>query len=271
MVTDPKARTGHPLIIIGVVLGVVAAILIVVAVGSSKGSSAPPVPTTGVVTTTTNLVAGATITQKDVTIKPVPTTLVPYQALTSYAEVVGKVASVSLPNNTFITASQVTTSGSTTIAPVGPSLLAVPGGDVAIAIPATVGTATASGGTPSLLSGSVTAVGFYIEKGSAIDILVQNSNGSIEYAFQNLPIIAVGQYSGTAAAATSASPSVYVVAVSLQTAQALDYMYKNEASSIVGYALVSQANETSPETPNVGSSSRAQFGLNNFAALFPGF
>ena len=176
-----------------------------------------------------NIPAGTAITADMVTSASVPTTAVPADAYTAATSVVGKTTTVAVAQNTplvpaFFTAppltAATTTSGTGTPVSVETQITK---GSVALAIP-TASVVSPINGTlnaaqTSTLGGELVSVGYYIQPGDHIDILVDTGAPAVgtRFAFQDIPVLRVG----TSSSAANSSPSVLIVEVARSQAALL--------------------------------------------------
>ena len=178
-----------------------------------------------IVVTKGNIPAGTAITADMVTSASVPTTAVPADAYTAASSVVGKTTTVAVAQNTplvpaFFSAPPLTaaTTNATTGAPVSVETQIVKG-FVALAIPAAPPSPpTATSGFQENqfgLAGEQAAVGYYVQPGDHIDILIDPGNGGIRFSFQDVPVLRVGTQGA------SAAPNVFIVEVPRSQAELL--------------------------------------------------
>ena len=198
------------LLVGGIVFALLAGVVVFLAVSRSTGGSAPQnnTPTVNVVVAAANIASGQTIKADQLTTHAYPTTIVPSGYLSLTSEATGKIATIAISAGPPITAGLLTTSGGTSVVPLPGNQLDIAAGDVALAIPA-------SGSTADTATALMT-VGYYVEAGDHIDILVDDggptatSNDAV-YGFQDVPVLAVGGQS-TAPASPAATASTAVPA-----------------------------------------------------------
>lgn len=207
-------------LLLGIVLAALAFGGVLFALRQSGGA------TVSIVVTKSNIPAGTALTSDMVTSTSVPTSAVPADAFTSSSSVVGKTTTVAVAQNTplvpaFFSAPPITsttTSSSGSSAPVSVETQIVKG-YVALAIPAAPASPPSSNSGAQMntfgLAGDQASVGYYIQPGDHIDILVDPGNGGIRFAFQDVPVLRVGT------PGASAGPSIYVVEVPRSQAELL--------------------------------------------------
>ncbi len=189
--------------------------MVFLAVQRTTGTPAQGTTSTDqVVVAATAIPAGQKITAAELTTRAFPTNNVPVGYLSLASEAIGKIAAVTITAGLPITADLLTTTPGTTNVPI-PNQLDIAPGDVALAIPA-------SGTTPDTSTALMT-VGFYIQAGDHIDILVDDGGPSadsndVSYGFQDVPVLAVGgQTASTASPAATttttapASPTYLII------------------------------------------------------------
>ena len=247
--TKPKNKV---FLLLGIVLAALAFGGVLFAL-RQNGASAP---TQSVVVAKHSISAGTTITADLITVVDEPQTAVPSDAFAVPSAVVNKTPTVTIGANDPIVpaffaaqpiAAQTTgPNGTTTPVSLETSLTK---GYVALAIPAAgIGTGT----TPDLAS-----AGLYIVPGDHIDILIDPgvpNNPGIRYSFQDVPVLRVGS------AGASAAPTVFVVEVSRDQAEALTALMTGKVpQTFVKYVLRPQsewgklAPDNSSYTPNYES------------------
>jgi hypothetical protein len=146
--------------------------------------------------------------------------------------------------------------------PVPASQLVIASGDVALAIPA-------SGSTSDTATALMT-VGYYIEAGDHIDILVDDGGASptdndAVYGFQDVPVLAVGgeaapaaSPAATATTATLATPTYFVIELPRDQAEIMTAILTGRfattatgnAPSILKYVLRPTSEYGTPASPS---------------------
>jgi Flp pilus assembly protein CpaB len=205
------------LLVGGIVFALLAGVVVFLAVSRSTGGSTSQnnTPTVNVVVAAANIASGQTIKAGELTTHAYPTTIVPSGYLSLTSEAAGKIATIAISAGTPITAGLLTTSGGTSVVPLPGNQLDIAAGDVALAIPA-------SGSTADMATALMT-VGYYVEAGDHIDILVDDggstaTSNDVVYGFQDVPVLAVGGQStapaspaATAATAAPTAPTYLVI------------------------------------------------------------
>jgi len=197
--TEVKQRNNRVIVIAGAVVAV-AAFLGVVLV-SRSGNSTGSAQTVNVVVAAADLPQGTQLTANMLKLASVPQDTAPANAYPSPSLVVGKFLSVSVTANTPITPGLIVVDKATAqTAALSAQPLDISPGFVALAIP---------GGT------DLQSIGCNIHPEDHIDILINPGNNSVRYAFQDVRVLAVGDYG----AATAPCPAPTLV-VELPRAQA---------------------------------------------------
>ncbi|MFN2451602.1 MAG: Flp pilus assembly protein CpaB [Candidatus Dormibacteria bacterium] len=194
MAAEVKPRSNRLFVLIGIVLAVAAfgLSLYVSRSGSGGGGSA----TQSVVVAKADIAAGTALTPDLVTTANVA--LAPRDAVLDPRAVSGQVAALPITANTPITQSLLSS-------PNAPSKalsagLQIQKGYVALAIPAKE--ASDPNRSPELYS-----VGQYIQADDHIDILIELSNGTVRYGFQDVHVLRAGVNPGSVAAPASGQPA----------------------------------------------------------------
>lgn len=235
-------------LLLGIVLAALAFGGVLFALRQSSGS------TVSVVVAKNPIPAGTTITADLLSTVDLPTTAVPSDAYTVTSAVAGKTTSVAVGKNdalvpAFFSASPLatTTSANGTSVPVSIEAT-LPKGFVALAIPA--GGELPQGAT-TLQQNNVTpdlaAVGFYIQPGDHIDILVlENQNGQLgtRFSFQDLLVLRTG-ISGA-----SGNPGVYIVQVARSQAELLTGLITGQGHQTVLKYVLRPQSEWGKSAPN---------------------
>jgi Flp pilus assembly protein CpaB len=224
------------LILAGVVVSVLGALLVIVLL--SRPVAVLPQQQTDVIVANHDIAVRAKISDSDVSIAHYPTGQIPAHAFTSVDQVRDKFAAVTISNNSPITDSMLATSAS---AAAPSSLLDIPAGQVAIAIP--------SGDTLANVSG-------YIQSGDKIDILARGlpgeTSGAVEATFTDLTIVLAGGPSG--ARGHQPAAGTWVVFVPIVQAEQLVYLFSNGQ-----YTFVLKSTKDSNPTGTVAPVDKAQF------------
>lgn len=220
MAIQPNKPQNRVFLLVGIVLAAAAAVAVLFAVSRSGSNT----PTTTIVVAKTTIAAGTAITADMLTTAALPTTAVPADPFTDPAQVAGKTAPVTLSANEPLTRS-LFTSATTVVGPGGTTVvvahLDITKGDVAMAIPV-AGTTSTSAATG--ISADLTADGFYIQPEDHIDILIDPGipgKPGVRYAFQDVRVLRVGDYSAAGAAGV---PAVYIVELPRNQAEMLTAM-----------------------------------------------
>jgi Flp pilus assembly protein CpaB len=192
--TKPQNRV---FLLVGIALAAAAALAVLFAI-SRSGSN---VPTANVVVAKSTISAGTSITADMLTTNALAQGSFPADVYTDPTQVVGKIAPVTLSQNTPLYQSLFVIT--TTSVPGQPGVavahLDITKGYVALAIPA------ASTGSVGV-SGELESVGFYIQPEDHIDILVDPgipTQPGVRYAFQDVRVLRVGASGAAAGAVTS--------------------------------------------------------------------
>ncbi|HKR98045.1 MAG TPA: SAF domain-containing protein [Candidatus Dormibacteraeota bacterium] len=206
-------------LLLGVVLAALAFGGVLFALRSASGGA-----TKSVVVAKTPITAGSQVTADQLTTASVPETAAAADAFNDPQLVVGKTINATVSANTQMVpalfsvaalpgpASSGTTANGQAAPPISLSQI-VTKGYVAVAIPA--------GGQGSALGADLMSVGFYIQTGDHIDILIDPGSGGVRYSFQDVPVLRVGD-SGSAA---GAAVSTYIVEVTRGQAELLTELF----------------------------------------------
>lgn len=214
MATEVKQRNNRVIVLVGVVIALVAfgLSLYVSHNGSSNNSSSGT--TVPVAVAATDLLQGSQITSSSIAIKQYPAAQVPVGSSQDGNAFINQFVSVAVSQNTPLTASMMVADASSakstalTVAP-----LAVDKGFVAMAIPT-------NGGGPNPASADLASVGMWVQPGDHLDIIEDTGAGQIRYAFQDIPVLKVGNQS----AAAGGAADVFVVEVPRAQAEELAYL-----------------------------------------------
>ena len=218
--SKPNSRV---FLLLGIVLAALAFGGVLFALRQSGGGAS-----LDIVVTKGNIPAGTAVTADMVTSASVPTTAVPADAYTAASSVVGKTTTVAVAQNTplvpaFFSAPPLTAATTNSAgAPVSVSTQ-ITKGFVALAIPTSSGMSPANGtlsaAQASTLGGEMVSVGYYIQPGDHIDILVNTGAPTVgtRFAFQDIPVLRVG----TSSTAANSTPNVLIVEVARSQAALL--------------------------------------------------
>jgi Flp pilus assembly protein CpaB len=241
---------------------------------STTTASSPPVQTITVVEASIAIPQGQAITATDLKTAPVAVsdlpqvtagTTPPYFTSTLDLTATTEYAAIKIPADTVLLSTMVTTSQSAIQAPVGGTNFDIPSGDVALALPY----------SPSAGKGEIEGdgTGGYIVAGDRIDILVEvdpipnpnNELGTMYWAYQNVPVLAVGVSSGapvtssssttpgaspSASAAPTAAVSASLIMVQLPRQDAANLAYMEDAANVtLQYLIVSSSDYNSSSAP----------------------
>jgi len=180
--------------------------------------------TSTVVVAKKSIPVGTTLTSDLVGTIAVPSAAVPSDAYTVTTAVVGKTATVTIGANdpivpAFFAAQPLAAATSAGGTPVVSVETQIAKGYVALAIPASPAAPPLSSSGPQMntfgLAGEQASVGYYIQQGDHIDILIDPGHSAIRFSFQDVPVLRVGTPGG------SATPSIYVVEVPRSQAELL--------------------------------------------------
>lgn len=227
-------------LLLGIVLAALAFGGVLFALSQGHGA------TVSVVVAKNPIPAGTAVTTDLLTSVDMPQSAVPSDAYTVPSAVTGKTTSVSVGKNdplvpAFFAAQPLAGTATTTSengqAPVSLST-AITKGFVAMAIPAAgalpQGLPLATGST----SADLTSVGFYIQPGDHIDILVLDSTNQLatRFSFQDIPVLRVGTSGSTGA------PSVFIVEVARSQAELLTGLITGQGhENVLKYVLRPQS------------------------------
>jgi len=178
--------------------------------------------TKAVIVAKTPITAGSQITADQVTTAQIPETAAAADAFQSVQAVVGKTINATVSANTQMVPAlfaAATLPGPASAAsngqaapPVSLSQI-VTKGYVALAIPA-------AGNGPGLTA-DLMSVGFYIQTGDHIDILIDPANSGVRYSFQDVPVLRSGDNGSAAGAAVTS----YIVEVPRSQAELLTELF----------------------------------------------
>ncbi|MGH7746065.1 MAG: Flp pilus assembly protein CpaB [Candidatus Dormibacteria bacterium] len=235
-------------LLLGIVLAALAFGGVLFALHQSSG------PTVSVVVAKDAIPAGTTITADLLSTVDLPSTAVPSDAYTVTSAVAGKTTSIAVGKNdamvpAFFNASPLATTTSANGTPVPVSIEAtLPKGFVALAIPAA---GALPQGATTLQQNNVTpdlaAVGFYIQPGDHIDILVledQNSQLGTRFSFQDLLVLRTGT------SGSSGNPGVYIVQVARSQAELLTGLITGQGHQTVLKYVLRPQSEWGKSAPN---------------------
>ena len=216
-------------LLLGVVLAALAFGGVLFALRSAGGGA-----TKSVVVAKAPITAGSQVTADEITTASVPETAAAADAFTDPTKVVGQTINATVSANTQMVpalfqvaalpgpASAGTAANGQAAPPVSLSQI-VTKGFVAMAIPAAAGNGTG-------VAGDQVSVGFYIQTGDHIDILIDPGNSGVRYSFQDVPVLRVGD-NGTAA---GAAVTAYIVEVSRGQAELLTELFTQRGQQCTG-------------------------------------
>jgi Flp pilus assembly protein CpaB len=231
-------------------------------------ATAPPVQTVTVVEASSAVPQGSAITAADLKMVAVAAsdlpaatgTTPPYYTSSATLTTSTEYAAIQIPVGTVILSSMVTTNQATGQAPVGGTNFNLPAGDVALSLPY----------SPNAGKGEIDGAGTggYIQAGDRVDILLEvdplpnpnNVLGTMYWAYENVPVLAVGASTGAPVASASASPSASssaaatvsasLIMVQLPRQDAADLAYMADGSNVtIQYLLVSSGDYSSSAMP----------------------
>jgi Flp pilus assembly protein CpaB len=231
-------------------------------------ATAPPVQTVTVVEASSAVPQGSAITAADLKMVAVAAsdlpaatgTTRPYYTSSATLTTSTEYAAIQIPVGTVILSSMVTANQATAQAPVGGTNFNLPAGDVALSLPY----------SPSAGKGEIDGAGTggYIQAGDRVDILLEvdplpnpnNVLGTMYWAYENVPVLAVGASTGAPVASANASPSASssaaatvsasLIMVQLPRQDAADLAYMADGSNVtIQYLLVSSGDYTSSAMP----------------------
>jgi Flp pilus assembly protein CpaB len=240
--TEVKQRNNR---IVMVVLGLVlaaAAFGLSLYVSKSGGTSTPGTATgqsVGVVAASTDLSQGTKLTPDLLVTKQYAADSVPAGAVTDPNTLVGKYLSIGVTLNTPITAALlVNDAAAAKTATLSAVPLDIHAGNVAIAMPVNGG---GSGNTPELQT-----FGMYIQPEDRFDVLVDDGQGHVRYAFQDIRVLKTTANNGGAA--------VLVVELSRGEAEAMSFLLSHSGqpgqATIIKYVLRPLPKASPTATPN---------------------
>ena len=192
---------------IGLPLAVALAVASILIGRSGTGSG----PTVSVLVASGDISQSTALSSNNVTVADRPASAVPAGSLTQLGSVAGQYGLVTIPNNTVITSSLLTTNSTPT--PVAPSNgISLKDGEVAMSIP--YSPANGAGG--------------FVKAADHVDILVLvPGTGAVQYGFEDILVLKVG----TAAQQANGAPSSLLVAVTRGEAKAMAALLAGGGSS----------------------------------------
>jgi len=232
-------------------------------------ATAPPVATVTVVEAASAIPVGNAITATNLKMVPVaasdlPATTgatPPYYTSAATLTASTEYAAIQIPVGTVILSSMVTSNQTAVTAPVAGTNFNLPAGDVALALPY----------SPSSGKGEIEGdgTGGYIVAGDHVDILVEidplpnpnNELGTMYWAYENVPVLAVGISTGAPVASSSAAPassssspaatvSASLIMVQLPRQDAADLAYLQDGSNVtLQYLIVAPGDYSSSAEP----------------------
>jgi Flp pilus assembly protein CpaB len=232
-------------------------------------TTAPPVATVTVVEAGSAISQGSAISATDLKMVAVAAsdlpastgTTHPYYTSAAALTASTEYAAIQIPVGTVIVSSMVTTDQTTAQPPVAGTNFNLPAGDVALALPY----------SPSSGKGEIEGdgTGGYIVAGDHVDILVEidplpnpnNELGTMYWAYENVPVLAVGISTGAPVASSSAAPassssspaatvSASLIMVQLPRQDAADLAYLQDGSNVtLQYLIVAPGDYSSSAEP----------------------
>ncbi len=238
------------LLVGGIIFALLAGVVVYLAVSNRSGTGTASA-TVSVVVAAQEIGAGSVISASDLAISQYPPQNVPRDYYASTSQAVGRTAAVTISAGTPITAELTTSANSSgATSPNSPTgVFTIADGYEALAIPAS----SSSTGT----SVDQMTVGYYVQSGDQIDIIADlggpaTVDHALVYAFQDVPVLAVG-YAAAAAAAPSPSPGAAATTTLPAPSYFVIEMQPAQAEEMT--ALLSQS--FSQYTPASGSSPAA--------------
>ncbi|MGO8686013.1 MAG: Flp pilus assembly protein CpaB [Candidatus Dormibacteria bacterium] len=206
----PSNRPQNRILLVGGILFALLAGVVVYLAVSKSSPSASSTPTVPVVVASTTINAGSQLSAANLISRPYPEQDVPADSFTAPSQLIGKTIPTTISAGTPITQQLLnSTSPETGTAANTATPFTIAEGYVALAIPAT---GSAGGSSVDQMT-----VGYYVQTGDQIDILVElggstTTSYAVDYAFQDVPVLAVGYASGSTAS-PSASPAATTLPV----------------------------------------------------------
>jgi Flp pilus assembly protein CpaB len=195
------------LLVGGIIFALLAGVVVFLAVSKSSSTSTSQTPSVPVVVAATTISAGSQLSVSNLTTTLYVPADVPDGAYTTTSLLIGKTVAVDISAKTPITPQLLgAASGSSGTTAATSSAFTIAEGYVALAIPAS--------GSAAGTSVDQMTVGYYIQAGNQIDIIADlggstTTSYAVTYAFQDVPVLAVGR---SASAATGASPAASAAA-----------------------------------------------------------
>ena len=273
MATEVKQRNNRVVVLAGVVIALVAFGLSLYVSHSGSSNSSSSGQTVPVAVAKVDLLQGAQITSDVISIVPYPASQAPANSSPDGSVLVNKFLAVGvsrnqpLTTNLLVADANAAKSAALTVQP-----LDIHPGYVAVAIPVDGGSSTDKS-APEQVS-----VGMWIQPEDHIDMIVDNGQGALRYAFQDVRILKVG--TGGANGASSAGGTVFVVELPRAQAEEMAFLVSKHSDvsgpipHIVSYVLrgikdkgagyLDDANPTQPATKDQPVT------VGTFNALFPG-
>lgn len=243
MATEVKQRNNRIImVVLGLVLAAAAFGLSLYVSKSGSGTGAATGQQVGVVVAKTDLAQGTQLTPDVLTTKAYPADSAPTGAVTDVNALVSKYLSIAVTQNTPLTAALlVNDAASAKTAALSLTPLDIHAGNVALAIP--VG-GTGGGNSPELQT-----FGMYVQPEDRFDVLVDDGQGHVRYAFQDVRVLKVGAYT----ASGNGGASVLVVEMSRAEAEAMSFLLEHSGQpqqpSVVKYVLRPSPKATAGPTP----------------------
>lgn len=279
MATEVKQRNNRVIVLVGVVIALVAFGLSLYISHNGSSNSSSSGATIPVAVAGQDLLQGSQITQGEISIVQYAQNQVPAGYSPDGASLLNKFLAVGVTKNTPLTANLlVASSAAASSAALTVQPLDIHPGYVAMAIPTDGG-----GGSSNKPSPDVVSVGAWVQPEDHIDMIIDAGNGSVRYAFQDIRVLKVGDYSASTAGAASSGGTVFIVELPRAQAEEMAYLIANKSSSgggphILSYVLrgitdkgkTSGANYLDDADPNVPAKKDAPVNAATFNALFPG-
>jgi Flp pilus assembly protein CpaB len=243
--TEVKQRNNR---IIMVVLGLVLAaaafgLSLYVSKSGSGATGAGTGQQVGVVVAKADLAQGTQLTADVLTTKSYSVDSAPTGAVTDATTLTGKYLSIAVTMNTPITGGLlVNDAASAKTAALSQQPLDIHAGNVALAIPV--------GGAGGNNSAELQTFGLYVQPEDHFDIITDDGNGHVRYAFQDIRVLKVGAYS----ASGNGAATVLVVEMSRAEAEAMSFLLEKSGQpsspTVVKYVLRPNPKATAGPTPN---------------------
>lgn len=238
MATEVKQRNNRVLVLVGAVVAIGAfATVLYLSRSNNNSSSSSGAPTVTVVVAKTDMVQGTQLTPDVLTTAQYTQDQAPVGSYPDPAPIVNQFLSIGVTKNTPIVpgdlapnANQAKTQALTT------SPLPITQGYVALSIPATFGQDASH----------LTNVACYIHPEDHFDMLIDPGNGSIRYAFQDVRVLAVGEFG----AAVTGCPANYTIELPRDQAEEMAFLTAAKGpETVVRYVLRAKKDSSDPGKP----------------------